>query len=151
MKIERVRLERRSIELEPPFLAAWDPEPRRSFEATLVLVETDEGLTGVGSGDTMDGFERYEHLFVGTDPGAIERHVAVIETLNFHAGRYWPLDDVSRAADILIETLEDEPERARMAQAAHERFRQALDADVIVPRLTAFLTERFHDAATAAQ
>jgi L-alanine-DL-glutamate epimerase-like enolase superfamily enzyme len=40
----------------------------------------------------MDGFERYEHLFVGTDPGAIERHVAVIETLNFHAGRYWPLE-----------------------------------------------------------
>ena len=66
-------------------------------------------------------------------------------------GRYWPLDDVSRAADILIETLEDEPERARMARAAHERFRQEFDADVIVPRLTAFLTERFHQAATAAQ
>ncbi len=68
MKIERVRLERRSIELDPPFDAAWDPKPRRSFEATIVLVETDEGLTGIGSGDTMDGFERYEHLFVGQDP-----------------------------------------------------------------------------------
>ena len=92
MKIERVRLERRSIELDPPFYAAWDPEPRRSFEATMVLVETDEGLTGVGSGDTMDGFERYEHLFVGQDPLAIERHVAVLETITFHAGRYWPLE-----------------------------------------------------------
>lgn len=92
MKIERVRLERRSIELDPPFHAAWDPEPRRSFEATLVLVETDEGLTGIGSGDTMDGFERYEHLFVGKDPLAIERHVAVLETITFHAGRYWPLE-----------------------------------------------------------
>ena len=92
MKIERVRLERRSIELDPPLHAAWDPEPRRSFEATLVLVETDEGLTGIGSGDTMDGFERYEHLFVGQDPLAVERHVAVLETITFHAGRYWPLE-----------------------------------------------------------
>ena len=92
MKIERVRLERRSIELDPPFNAAWDPEPRRSFEATLVLVETDEGITGIGSGDTMDGFERYEDLFVGQDALAIERHVAVLETITFHAGRYWPLE-----------------------------------------------------------
>ena len=55
-------------------------------------METDEGLTGIGSGDTMDGFERYEHLFVGRDPLAIERHVAVLETITFHAGRYWPLE-----------------------------------------------------------
>jgi D-galactarolactone cycloisomerase len=92
VNIERVRLERRSVELDPPFFAAWDPEPRRSFEATIVLVETDEGLTGIGSGDTMDGFERYERLFVGHDPLAIERHVAVLETITFHAGRYWPLE-----------------------------------------------------------
>jgi D-galactarolactone cycloisomerase len=92
VKIERVRLERRSIGLDPPFLAAWDPEPRRSFEATIVRVETDEGPTGIGSGDTMDGFERYEDLFVGKDPLAIERHVAVLETITFHAGRYWPLE-----------------------------------------------------------
>ena len=92
MKIERVRLERRSIDLDPPFFAAWDPEPRRTFETTIVLVETDEGLTGIGSGDTMDGFERYDHLFVGRDPLAIERHVAVLETITFHAGRYWPLE-----------------------------------------------------------
>jgi D-galactarolactone cycloisomerase len=92
VKIERVRLERRSIELDPPFHAAWDPVPRRSFEATLVFVETDEGPTGLGSGDTMDGFERYEHLFVGQDPLAIERHAATLETITFHAGRYWPLE-----------------------------------------------------------
>jgi D-galactarolactone cycloisomerase len=92
VRIERVRLERRSIDLDPPFYAAWDPVPRRSFEATIALVETDEGLTGIGSGDTMDGFERYEHLFLGEDPLAIERHVAVLETITFHAGRYWPLE-----------------------------------------------------------
>ncbi|MEO8290391.1 MAG: mandelate racemase/muconate lactonizing enzyme family protein [Gaiellaceae bacterium] len=92
MKIERVRIERRSIELDPPFNPAWDPIPRRSFEATLVFVETDTGPTGIGSGDTMDGFERYEHLFLGADPLALERHVQVLETITFHAGRYWPLE-----------------------------------------------------------
>ena len=92
MKIERIRIVRLSKTLEPPFLAAWDPVPRNQFEATLVLVETDQGMTGVGSGDLMDGFERYEHLFVGTDPLAIERHVRVLETIAFHAGRYWPVE-----------------------------------------------------------
>jgi D-galactarolactone cycloisomerase len=92
VKITGIRLERRTLELDPPFLAAWDPEPRRSFEATLVFVETDEGITGVGSGDTMDGFERYEHLFLGEDARDIERHVRVLETIAFHAARYWPLE-----------------------------------------------------------
>jgi len=92
VRITRIRIERRTLELDPPFLAAWDPDPRSSFEATLVFVETDEGLTGVGSGDTMDGFERYEELFVGRDPLEIDRHVLVLETIAFHAGRYWPLE-----------------------------------------------------------
>ncbi len=92
MRITRIRLERRELDLDPPFLAAWDPNPRRSFEATLVFVETDEGVTGIGSGDTMDGFDRYEHLFLGEDPLAIERHVQVLEAIAFHAGRYWPLE-----------------------------------------------------------
>ena len=92
MKISRIRIERRTLELDPPFLAAWDPEPRRSFEATLVFVETDEGITGIGSGDTMDGFERHEHLFVGRDPLELDRHVRVLETIAFHAARYWPLE-----------------------------------------------------------
>src|SRR5918995_5857508 len=92
MRITAIRLERRALELDPSFPAAWDPVPRRRFEATLVFVETDEGLTGIGSGDTMDGFAAYEHLFVGQDPLEIERHVGVLETIAFHAGRYWPLE-----------------------------------------------------------
>jgi D-galactarolactone cycloisomerase len=90
--ITAIRLRRLSLPLDPPFAAAWDPEPRRSFAATLVLVETDEGLTGVGSGDTMDGFERYERHFVGEDALDAERHVRALETIAFHAGRYWPLE-----------------------------------------------------------
>jgi len=66
--------------------------PRRNFDATLVFVDTSEGLTGVGSGDTMAGFEGFEHLFIGEDPMEVVRHVRVLETINFHAGRYWPLE-----------------------------------------------------------
>jgi D-galactarolactone cycloisomerase len=94
VKITRIRIERRELELDPPFLAAWDPNPRRSFEATLVFVETDEGLTGIGSGDTMDGFERFEHHFVGRSALDLAHHQAILEMLSRHAagGRYWPLE-----------------------------------------------------------
>ena len=92
MKITAIRLTRMSLPLDPPFIAAWDPNPRIEFPATLVEVETDEGISGVGSGDTMDGFEAFEHLFIGTDPLAIINQVRRIETINFHGGRYWPLE-----------------------------------------------------------
>ena len=92
MKITAIRLDRMRLPLDPPLRAAWDPEPRRHFDATLVRVETDEGVTGYGSGDTMDGFAAFKDLFIGRDPLRIAEHVAVIETINFHAGRYWPLE-----------------------------------------------------------
>jgi D-galactarolactone cycloisomerase len=92
VRITDIRLRRLRLPLDPPFEPAWDPEPRPHFEATLVYVDTDEGLTGVGSGDTMDGFERYSPLFVGRDPLDLEHHVRVLESIGFHAGRYWPLE-----------------------------------------------------------
>ena len=92
MKITAIRLDRMRLPLDPPFHAAWDPVPRRHFDATLVRVETDEGITGYGSGDTMDGFEPFESLFTGRDPLAIADHVRTIESIGFHAGRYWPLE-----------------------------------------------------------
>ncbi|MFL6054336.1 MAG: mandelate racemase/muconate lactonizing enzyme family protein [Actinoallomurus sp.] len=92
MKISAIRLDRMRLPLDPPFNAAWDPAPRTSFDATLVTVETDEGVVGYGSGDTMDGFEGHENLFLGRDPLAIVNHVKTLETINFHAGRYWPLE-----------------------------------------------------------
>jgi L-alanine-DL-glutamate epimerase-like enolase superfamily enzyme len=92
MKITGIRVERLRLPLEPPFVAAWDPVPRRHFDATLVRVETDEGITGYGSGDTMAGFEDYAELFIGTDPLRIARHVRVIEGIAFHACRYWPVE-----------------------------------------------------------
>ncbi len=92
MKITAVRTQRLRLPLDPPFFAAWDPMPRTSFEATIVRVETDAGLVGIGSGDTMGGFEEFEHLFVGEDPLQLARHARALETISFHAGRYWPLE-----------------------------------------------------------
>ena len=63
MRITGIRLQRLRLPLEPAFHAAWDPTPRRAFDATLVRVETDAGLVGLGSGDTMAGFDEFEHLF----------------------------------------------------------------------------------------
>jgi D-galactarolactone cycloisomerase len=90
--ITAIRLQRLVTALEPPFHAAWDPEPRRSFEATIVRVETDAGLVGIGSGDTMNGFDDFVSGFVGREALAIERHARALETISFHAGRYWPLE-----------------------------------------------------------
>jgi L-alanine-DL-glutamate epimerase-like enolase superfamily enzyme len=92
MKIRTIRLDRMRLPLDPPFYAAWDPVPRRHFDATLVRVETDEGITGYGSGDTMDGFEPHQPLFTGRDPLNIADHVRTLESIGFHAGRYWPVE-----------------------------------------------------------
>jgi L-alanine-DL-glutamate epimerase-like enolase superfamily enzyme len=92
VKITAIDLNRLRLPLDPAFAAAWDPVPRAHFDATLVSVHTDEGITGYGSGDTMDGFESYAGLFIGKDPLRIARHVRAIETLAFHASRYWPLE-----------------------------------------------------------
>src|SRR5215813_3083168 len=92
VKITAIGIDRLRLPLDPPFYAAWDPVPRRHFDATLVRVHTDEGITGYGSGDSMDGFEGYADLFIGRDPLQIGRHVRVLETIAFHASRYWPLE-----------------------------------------------------------
>ena len=110
MRITAIRIQRLKVPLDPPFPAAWDPVPRTSFAATLVRVETDEGVVGIGSGDTMDGFDAFAHLFVGQDPLAIDRHVRALETIDFHAGRYWPLeaalwDIAGQVAGVPVATL----------------------------------------------
>lgn len=53
--------------------------------------------------------------------------------------RLWPLDDAVKAAAMLINLLDSEPDRLRMAKAARERFDRQLSAEVIVPRLLSFL------------
>jgi L-alanine-DL-glutamate epimerase-like enolase superfamily enzyme len=92
VKITAITTERFDLPLDPPFDAAWDPTPRTHFEATIVRVHTDAGLVGVGSGDALEGFAPYEKLFVGEDPLRIAQHVRALETVEFHAGRCWPVE-----------------------------------------------------------
>ena len=92
MRITGIRLSHHRLPLDPPFDASWDPRPRTDFHATILRVETDQGLTGIGSGDSMPGFAGHEALFIGRDPRDMERHWRVIDSLSLHYGRCWPLD-----------------------------------------------------------
>ena len=89
--IDSIEIRRYRRPLDPPFHASWDPEPRRAHATTVVRVCAGE-LEGVGAGDAMLGFAGHEHLFLGHSPLAIERHVAVLDNLQFHYGRMWPLE-----------------------------------------------------------
>jgi glycosyltransferase involved in cell wall biosynthesis len=55
-------------------------------------------------------------------------------------GRFWPLDDPERAAEILIELMEDRGALARAGAAGRDRVTRAFDARVVGPRLHRFLT-----------
>jgi glycosyltransferase involved in cell wall biosynthesis len=54
-------------------------------------------------------------------------------------GRFWPIDDPQRGAEILVDFLESAEEVRRAGRAAREKFRTDYDADVVAPRLVAFL------------
>ncbi len=91
-KITGIAISYHRLPLDPPFNASWDTQPRTAFDATIVRVHTDVGVTGVASGDAMLGFAGHEHLFVGEDALAIERHWRILDNIQFHWGRPWPLD-----------------------------------------------------------
>ena len=91
-KISAIKISHHRLPLDPPFRASWDTRPRTAFDATIVQVETDQGITGIGSGDAMVGFAGHEHLFIGEDPLRLERHFRVLDNISFHYGRCWPLD-----------------------------------------------------------
>jgi D-galactarolactone cycloisomerase len=129
VKITEITLDRLRLPLSPPLHAAWDPVPRRWFDATIVRVHTDEGVSGVGSGDTMDGFDAVRPLFVGQDPLNIARHVRGIETANFHGGRFWPLeaalwDVIGKVAGLPVATLFGNSARAPPAYASSAEIKE---------------------------
>ena len=51
MKITAIEIKHYLLPLDPPFKAAWDPSPRKKFAASIVRVNTDEGITGIGETD----------------------------------------------------------------------------------------------------
>jgi len=92
MKITDIQLTEHRIALDPPFCPSWDTRPRRTFTAFITRVLTDEGVTGIASGDDMLGIDRFKELFIGHNPLDLERHYRILSNLSFHYSRYWPLD-----------------------------------------------------------
>lgn len=90
--IESIEISHHRLALDPPFPAAWDPEPRRGFPVAVVRVRDSSGAIGIGAGDPMRGLVDYEHLFVGTEPTDLARHSAVLENVAFLDGRPWPFE-----------------------------------------------------------
>lgn len=87
-----IEISHHQLPLDPPFPAAWDPRPRTQFPATIVRVRDSDGRVGIGSGDSMYGFEDHARWFLGQDPLDLEQHAARLANVEFHAGRPWPLD-----------------------------------------------------------
>jgi glycosyltransferase involved in cell wall biosynthesis len=53
--------------------------------------------------------------------------------------RFWPLDDPIQATALLVDLLDSEPERLKASRAACERFHRDFDAEIVGPKLRAFL------------
>jgi L-alanine-DL-glutamate epimerase-like enolase superfamily enzyme len=105
MRITAIETRAYRFPLEPPLRAAWDPVPREHQDATVVLVHSDEGLTGLASGgDGLPDRATLERFLVGLDPLRTEAVREVCETVDLHGGRPWAVeiavwDLVGRALD----------------------------------------------------
>ena len=139
MKIASIEARRYRYPLEPPFLAAWDPEPRPSQDATVVIVRSDDGIEGYASGDALPDRELLGRLLLGLDVSDTEAIHGIVETVDFHHGRNWI---VEVAVWDLIGRARDEPvwrllggERDRIL--AYASSGELLDADERVRRCSA--------------
>jgi L-alanine-DL-glutamate epimerase-like enolase superfamily enzyme len=138
VRIATVETRRYRHPIDPPLNAAWDPEPRRFQDATVVTVTSDDGVTGHASGDSLPDVALLEQLVTGVDPFRTELVRDLCETCDFHGARPWTLevavwDLVGRALDQpLWRLLGGRSERiAAYASAAHmvdagERARRAV-------------------------
>ena len=106
MKIAAVETRGYRYPLDPPFLAAWDPEPRTQQIATIVVVRADDGLEGYASGDAVPDRELVERLLVGTDASETDTVHELLETVDLHHGRNWI---VEVAIWDLLARAQDEP------------------------------------------
>ena len=89
MRIADLETRRYSFPLDPPFLAAWDPEPRTRIDSTLAIVHADDGSNGFASGDDLPDVDLVRSLLVGLDPSRTEVVREICETVDLHGGRPW--------------------------------------------------------------
>ena len=89
MRIAAVETRVYRYPLDPPFSAAWDPEPRMSQEATVVVVRSDDGVEGYASGDAVPDRALLERLLAGREASDTETVHSILETVDLHHGRNW--------------------------------------------------------------
>ena len=89
MRIAAIETRRYRFALDPPFNAAWDPEPRTHQEATVVVVRSDDGSEGYASGDAVPDRELLERLLVDRSVSDTDSIHGIVETVDFHHGRNW--------------------------------------------------------------
>ena len=139
MRIAAIETRRYRYPLDPPFVAAWDPEPRTFQEATVVIVRSDDGVEGYASGDDVPDRALLDRLLVGRDVSDTDAVHGVVETVDFHYGRNWI---VEVAAWDLLGRARGEPvwrllggERRRIL--AYASSGELVDADERVRRCAA--------------
>jgi L-alanine-DL-glutamate epimerase-like enolase superfamily enzyme len=92
LRIASIETRRYAIDLDPPFSPSWDPEPRHTLQATLVIVRSEEGIEGYASGDHLPDRAELERHLKGVDARRVEIVRDVCETVDFHGGRTWTLE-----------------------------------------------------------
>ena len=89
MKIASLETRVYRYPLDPPFAAAWDPEPRRHQDATVVVVRSDDGVEGYASGDAVPDRDLVGRLLVGREAEDTRSIHGILETVDLHHGRNW--------------------------------------------------------------
>ena len=92
MKITSLEARSYRVPLDPPFGASWDPVPRATFNETIVVVHTDEGIDGFCGGASVPDVDLIERFLIGVDVSETERVWRVCETVDFHGGRNWTVE-----------------------------------------------------------
>jgi L-alanine-DL-glutamate epimerase-like enolase superfamily enzyme len=91
MKITKVEIKTAERDLDCMLVPAWQVPMVRSRQH-VVLIHTDEGITGVGSGGVPVRWDMAGLLLLGQDPFNIEQHVENLSNFAFFIGRPWPLE-----------------------------------------------------------
>jgi L-alanine-DL-glutamate epimerase-like enolase superfamily enzyme len=92
MKITAVKVRLFECPMPKPFHPTWQPVPTTAARMHVVEVQTDEGITGIGSGGVPVRWEVAGLFLMGQDPFAMEQHVANLRSMAFFVGRPWPVE-----------------------------------------------------------
>jgi L-alanine-DL-glutamate epimerase-like enolase superfamily enzyme len=105
MRIAAIEARSYRFPFDPPVSVAWDPRPRTHQDASIVIVRSDDGVSGCAGGELLGDLAMLERFLVGVDPVRTDIVREICETIDFHGGRPWPVevavwDLVGRALDI---------------------------------------------------